>query len=296
MKRLEVYQFERIGWLVISPDDAKSILKSINEDKHASGSWASVDIGLSRASVSLEGDSVRLSSNGREAVLPVSMLERASKSNKVFVVQRAGEIFPAEVRAGNYYKLRPVEGGAPTLEINGIHMHRIEGVDPWRDSYLKVAAARVRRGQWVLDSCTGLGYTAIHSRRRGARVVTVEVDENVVFMSRINPWSRGLEDPQITLILGDILEVSESLPLASFDVIIHDPPRLTSSTGDLYSLELYKRFYELLKPGGILFHYTGEPGRKRRLNIPRSVARRLLQAGFTYARFNSRVQGVIAAK
>ncbi len=212
-----------------------------------------------------------------------------------------GLLAPVEARgvAGvGYARLRCLaDCSAPTVEINGIHMHRIEGVDPWRDTLEKVRAARVRPGHRVLDTCTGLGYTAIASARAGASmVVTVEVSEAVLWLAERNPWSRGLGDERITIIHGDVTRVVRLLPAGFFDRVIHDPPRFSRSTGDLYSLSFYRELYRVLRPGGLLFHYTGAPRRRRGVNIAKGVSRRLREAGFTGVRFIDRAAGIVARK
>ena len=204
----------------------------------------------------------------------------------------------AEVRARSYYKLAPTSpGAAPTLEIDGIHMHRVSGTDPMRDAAAKVRAARVSRGHRVLDVCTGLGYTAAASLARGAALVhTVEVDEHVLWLAERNPWSRPLGDPRVAILLGDALEVLAELPGAHYDRAIHDPPRFTSRTSHLYSLDLYREIYRLLRPGGVLFHYTGEPGRLRRLSLPGRVSRLLREAGFEDVRWVEAAKGLRARR
>lgn len=62
----------------------------------------------------------------------------------------------------------------------------------------------------VLDTCTGLGYTAIAAARcRGvSSVVTVELDEVALRMCTHNPWSREMfESDKITSLEGDCCEV-----------------------------------------------------------------------------------------
>lgn len=64
----------------------------------------------------------------------------------------------------------------------------------------------------VLDTCTGLGYTAIAAARyKGVSgVVTVELDEVSLRMCARNPWSREMfENDKITSLLGDCCEASE---------------------------------------------------------------------------------------
>ncbi len=207
-----------------------------------------------------------------------------------------GEVFRVAIWCEHkFYKLRVVgEDTAPTLEISGIHMHRIVDVKPWEDARMKVSVAKVRRGCRVLDTCMGLGYTAIHSMLRGADVVTVEVDENVIEIARYNPWSRMLE--KATVIRGDVFEVIDSFDPGEFDRVIHDPPRF-SLAGHLYSEEFYKKIYRVLKTGGVLYHYTGAPGsRTRNIKLARGVVERLRRVGFVQCRYIDSVQGVVAVK
>ena len=50
--------------------------------------------------------------------------------------------------------------GAPTMLVSGVQMHRTSGEDPWSDTLAKVRCVAPVVGR-VLDTCTGLGYTAI---------------------------------------------------------------------------------------------------------------------------------------
>lgn len=50
---------------------------------------------------------------------------------------------------------------------------------------------------------------------------------------------------------------------AEFAAIIHDPPaRALCKTTDMYGAAFYKDLARVLKPGGILFHYIGNPESK----------------------------------
>ena len=228
--------------------------------------------------------------------LKVERSFRGRSQRRMAVISGRGIIGAAELYRESYYKLVPTESSTPTLEINGIHMHRVSGVDPIVDARLKVTRV-VRRGDSVLDVCTGLGYTAIQSLRLGAaRVYTVEADENVLLLASINPWSFRLRDPRVVQVLGDATRVVEFFENSKFDVIIHDPPRLMSETSSLYSIELYREFYRVLRRGGRVFHYTGEPGRLRGRNLPGRVSRLLREAGFSEVRFSKRALGLYAVK
>jgi len=198
---------------------------------------------------------------------------------------------------GKYYKLCNTGfRKAPTLEISGIHMHRVTGIDPWKDSALKVKLLKVPRDGKILDICTGLGYTAINMVINGARLVyTIEKDINVLQMAELNPWSRRLSDARIHVILGDATEVLGKFPNNYFDRILHDPPRFALAP-ELYTRSFYEELYRILKPGGRLVHYTGSPGSKyRRIDIARGVIKKLKEIGFKAYR-EKRIQGVIALK
>ena len=249
------------------------------------------DLGISSEKAIIEDDCVIIRRHYRICIDELNLIEE----DKVYEITDYG-LRAILISDGGVYKLKPVsKDTAPTLEINGIHMHRIVGITPWMDSYLKVHVAKVRRGHYVLDTCMGLGYTAIHSILRGAYVLTVEIDPNVIEITRHNPWSKRLEDQRIRIIHGDITKVIYELGDQVFHRIIHDPPRFTPRTGDLYSLELYKEFYRVLKPNGILFHYTGEPRRHGGPRIVKGIGERLRRAGFI-VKYNRRVQGYIAKK
>ena len=249
----------------------------------------SLDLGLSESSVELLDEAALLPGGLRVSISDLRRI--AEREEAIFIVDDDG-IYMAAYADGHFYKLVPTEG-APTLEIDGIRMHRTRDITPERDAEMKLEALGLRGG-WVLDICTGLGYTALEALRRDAElVVSIEVNPIVLRMANINPWSRGLfQDKRIDIILGDAYEVVPSLPEARFDYIIHDPPRFALA-GHLYSAEFYRSLLRALKPGGRLFHYTGEPGsRYRRIDLRKGVMRRLREAGFTDIRYHREVMGV----
>ena len=255
--------------------------------------YATLDLGLSTTRLCIDNGIVKL--NGR--LLPVNELEPGEK-DRVRIVSDEGVYDVVKYTERGFYKLKSIGlDVAPTLEINGIHMHRITGIDPWRDTLLKVQVARISRGHVVLDTCMGLGYTAIASIQRGADLVyTFEVDEAVLWIAERNPWSRLLVSSQIRKFLGDVVVLVHRLPENYFDRVIHDPPRFTRSTGDLYSLEFYRELYRVLKPRGVLFHYTGEPRRHGSPSILKGIKSRLERAGFYVAYFDSEALGFVALK
>jgi predicted methyltransferase len=190
--------------------------------------------------------------------------------------------------------LMPTES-APALLVAGFPMHRIKDTNPHRDALAKVQSVQPVAGR-VLDTTTGLGYTAIEASRTAQSVMTVEIDPAVLEIAQINPWSRGLfESPKITRRLGDITEWVEELETKSFSRIIHDPPTF-SLAGELYAGSLYAELYRVLTPGGRLFHYLGDPDSKLGHQVTRGAVERLRRAGFKSVRPYPRAFGVVAYK
>jgi uncharacterized protein len=191
------------------------------------------------------------------------------------------------------YKLVPTDG-APALVVDGILMHRMSRTSPDRDAADKVRALGIRGGR-VLDTCAGLGYSAIAAARRADFVLALEVDQGVVEVARGNPASAGLfQEPAIHLLLADAAEVLPTLPEGWFSHVLHDPPTLARA-GDLYGGAFYRELYRVLRWGGGLFHYVGAPGRGRGRDVASGVARRLSEAGFK-TRIEERLDGVLAVK
>ncbi len=227
----------------------------------------SVPVQIKRGMISLEGLSY-----------PVEEILGHIEYGDVYLLAggRYGKV--AMFRDGFYYRLYSVSPeDAPTVEISGIKMHRVVDTTPWRDAMSKVSLANVSKGDRVLDICTGLGYTAIHSLSRGGRVISIELSRAVLDLAKYNPWSHDLED--IPIIVGDAYDVIQDLPRNFFNVVIHDPPR-PSLAGHLYGKDFYKRVWKVLRPGGRMVHYIGRPGIKRGRDFARGVIRRLREVGF----------------
>jgi predicted methyltransferase len=200
---------------------------------------------------------------------------------------------------GRFYSLWPTPT-APSLILSGIPMHRIKETDPYR-SVQEVMRAIGPLGGEVLDTATGLGYTAIQAARRAAHVTTIEIDPVVLEICRQNPWSQELFAGQrgagggITQVVGDSYEEIERFAGEAFSVIIHDPPMM-SLAGDLFSEAFYRQAYRVLKRHGRMFHYIGDPESKSGASVTRGVMRRLEQAGFARVQRKPEAFGVMAYK
>lgn len=183
----------------------------------------------------------------------------------------------------------------PTMLIAGFTMHRIVDIDPMQDTLKKIATLVPVTGR-VLDTATGLGYTAIEAAKTAEQVITIELDPGAQEIAKLNPWSRNLfNNPKIQQIMGDASEVVTTFEENSFDRIIHDPP-VFSLAGDLYSGVFYQQLYRVLKRGGRLFHYIGNLDSKSGSTVTKGALRRLQAAGFTRIVRRPEAFGVLAYK
>ena len=189
-------------------------------------------------------------------------------------------------------KLVPTQWGAPTFEIDGIKMLPTAQVSPYADAERKVALIAAR-GKAVLDCCGGLGYFAAWCLHAGAKTITsFEKNPDVIWLRSLNPWSPPAGGA-LDLVHGDIAERIATLPSASVDAILHDPPRF-GIAGELYSQVFYDHLARVIRRKGRLFHYTGAPNKLTSgRDVPREVAKRLIKAGFV-AELNG--DGVLAVK
>lgn len=256
-------------------------------------SSVSLDLGLSRVDVLVEEGRARLPDG---SVVGFADLEKIRERGDAVFFPRDGGLFQVAISDGHFYKLVPTEG-APTLEIDGIRMHRTRGTTPEADAREKIEALGIRGGR-VFDTCAGLGYTALAALGWGADlVVSVELRHEVLRIAGMNPWSRGLfSDGRVYLLVGDSFDLVGALPEGFFDHVVHDPPRFARA-GHLYGAEFYARMHRVMRDGGRLFHYTGEPGsRHRRIDLRRGVMRRLGEAGFRRLMYDAGTLGVVGEK
>lgn len=254
----------------------------------------SIDLGLSTVEVALNEAGVDLPDGQQlgwegvatiEAGAPICFLVEGGVARKI---HRFSDAF------NRPYSLMATEG-APTIINSGFTMHRIVGTDPRRDTLHKVRAVGTPRGP-LLDTCTGLGYTAIEAARTATRVTTVEVDPLVLEIARLNPYSRALfEDPRIERRIGDVAEVIGEFRDEQFAEVIHDPPTL-SLAGELYGGAFYRDLFRVLRRGGTLFHYVGNLESKAGATVAKGVQRRLREAGFARVAPRPEAFGFTASK
>ena len=229
-------------------------------------------------------------------LLSVSQMELILGDQNSCFQLRDGELEKVEAfspHTDRYYSLMPT-ANAPTLLISGIPMHRIKDTTPLEDTRQKLRALGKPHGL-VLDTATGLGYTAIQAAQTARLVITIEFDPAVHDICRRNPWSADLfTSPNIQPLIGDSADLAAVFKEGTFNAILHDPPTF-SLAGHLYSGEMYRYIYRILKPGGHLFHYIGNPDSRYGSTTGRGVVTRLRRAGFRVTP-KERAFGVLGVK
>lgn len=256
----------------------------------------STDLGISTSHAELTPEGITFPENP-DVLLSWQVVEKIARSENACFVVREGALEKIQTFSdltNRAYSLYPTPS-APTMLVAGFPMHRIKDSDPYRDTLSKVKTLAPTTGT-ILDTATGLGYTAIEMSRTAHHVITIELDPAAQEIACQNPWSRELFDnPKIEHRIGDSFEIVPAFPDNHFDRILHDPPTM-SLASDLYSLEFYKDLYRVLKRGGRLFHYIGDPDSKFGAGITRGVTERLKQAGFQRITKRTEAFGVLAVK
>ncbi len=280
--------------ILLSRTAAATILDAMAAD--AAGVRASLDLGLTASSLAIDQGIVRFPDG--QTLAGSELREVVTQPGSVFAVLNDAieKVTWFSAETGKVYTLRATAGW-PALEISGILMHRIKDTDPRADAESKIATIGPVRGHG-LETCCGLGYSAIMAARTAERVTVFEIDPNVLEMARINPYSAPLfeESGGMEVRNEDVAEAIEQLPDGAFDFIVHDPPTLALA-GDLYGDRFYGQLLRVLRPGGRMFHYTGDPGsRHRRQDLPGRVAQRLTDIGFSGATREPEALGVSARK
>ena len=278
--------------IILSHFQAHALLDA--REKGLGTTLVSLDLGISLVQVELDLIDVHLtpaqalSWEGVEAI--------ADSPSSCYVIEN-GAAQPIQFYSemtDRLYSLYPTSG-APSMLVSGIPMHRIKNTDPHQDTLEKIHSIKPVVGR-VLDTATGLGYTAIQAARTAEQVTTIELDPTVLQVCRLNPWSQELfVNPRINQLIGDSFDVVAEMETGSFTRVIHDPPAF-SLAGDLYSGEFYRELQRVMRNHGRLFHYIGDPESKSGRSITAGVIRRLEQAGFRQVRRAPRAFGVVAEK
>jgi len=214
--------------------------------------------------------------------------------------EKDGKQYRLDLFDQHYYKLR-LFNKIPILEIDGLRMQLVRDFKTPLD-YAKEVVKNLKipfnGTASVLDTCMGLGYTAIESsKQKGVKeVVTCEFSEAVLTLAKWNPFSEVLfeKNGKIKVIEGSIAERISEFKDNSFEFIIHDPPRF-SHAPELYSIEFYSELFRICKKNGRIFHYVGSVGKNKGKKIEEGTAKRLEEAGFRKIKYSKRLQGLFAS-
>ena len=274
---------------IFSHFQARPLLAQLDDDSVQS----SIDLGLTSATLPRVESGFALPDG---QILTIHHIEQInSDENGCFQLEN-GDLHKVEFFSdftNRYYSLMPTEA-APTMLISGIPMHRIKDTNPMADTRQKLKALGRANGL-VLDTTTGLGYTAILAAQTARQVITVEFDPTVIEICRANPWSQELfTNPKIQQLIADSGDLAPTFADETFNAILHDPPTFNLA-GHLYSGQLYATFYRILKSNGRLFHYIGNPQSRYGATTGRGVVNRLKNAGFSVSP-RDRAFGVLAQK
>lgn len=272
----------------------------------------SPDLGISTVTVMLSNEGISFATGEwvswaqiqriKAADVNCFVVERADRGNEDDSEKNQANSAGYKIRAIRYFSedtnrmcsLLPTKR-TPSMLIASFTMHRIVDIDPMQDTLKKIATIKPIFGR-VLDTATGLGYTAIEAAKTAQEVVTIELDPGAQVIARQNPWSRELfRNPKIKQIMGDAYEVVPTFADESFDRIIHDPP-VFSLAGELYSRVFYQELYRVLTRNGRLFHYIGDLNSKSSGTVTRGALKRLQEAGFKRVVRHPEAFGVVAYK
>lgn len=282
--------------ILLSHFQASEILEALKQGRKEVITTS--DLGKTKAKIELDKEKVIFYDEGKTEELSEKELNYIIKNDKVCFILREGNLNKIQLfspETNKFYKLFPTSPNtAPTVEISGIRMHTIKDTNPWKDAKDKLSLIKPVKGI-VLDTCMGLGYTAINAAKTADFIETFERDNNIIKIASYNPWSQELfNSNKIKINKGDIFKLINKLADNSFDRVIHDPPRFSLS-GNLYSEEFYRQLCKVMKPTAKLFHYTGSPGKiGRGRDIIAGIIKRLNNAGFR--NIKRRYNGLIAVK
>ena len=216
----------------------------------------------------------------------------------IYAQKGLGEKIRLDLFDQHYYKLRVVNN-IPILEIDGLRMQLVKNFKtPLHYSKEVLACFKMPAHSVVLDSCMGLGYTALEAAKKEAvsKVLTCEISEAVIELASINPFSQELyKNDKIEIVPKSVIDFIVESKKASFDAVIHDPPRF-SHAPELYSQEFYTVLSGVMKKDGQLYHYVGSVGKKKGRDIAKDTATLLDECGFIKIQYKPKLQAVFAIK
>ena len=165
--------------LIITKKEAEIVLKSLPGDL-----MISLDLGKSLSNIKIKENSAVI---GTEEI-GFDELKKI-KEGACYAVENSSikKIAFFSEDTNFYYKLVPTQDW-PTFTLSSTPMHMHTKTSPKRNAESIVGLADIRNC-YVLDTCCGLGYTAIISSKKAKKVFTFEKDKNVLAIAMVNPYS-----------------------------------------------------------------------------------------------------------
>jgi len=271
--------------IIVSKD-----IKSLRIGNKRRGLTVNVDFGTKQVQARFTDDYIIV--DGR---YPINIKEKL-RANVCYLLKKEGPLPIAffSSSANRFYKLIPTRDW-PSVAIGSVPMHRINGITPRQDTENKIKLINPKG--IVLDTCMGLGYTAIAASLGSRKVYTFEIDDNIYFIAKLNPLSSGLfkKGNNIVVKKGDVSELIGKFKDSFFDCIIHDPPTFKLAPV-LYSQRFYRELWRVLKTKGRFFHYTPFYGIKRGNFFPDKIKNNLKKSGFKIISFSPEKGGILCRK
>lgn len=205
--KISVTKYSRDWFGCLSHHEANELL-ALRKENMGRKIEFSLDLGASYRDIFLGEEGVLTDEN--TLILTWEEVRTIAKKKSCFSIYDDGSkpwlISTLSENTGIPASLCPPLGGpgVPTLVLGGFTMHRISGdnVNPATDTAAKLSSIRINRGNVVLDTCMGLGYTAIGAAKlvgQEGKVVTIEYDQASLEIASYNPWSQGLFDQTLPI-------------------------------------------------------------------------------------------------
>ncbi|MFA6460664.1 MAG: methyltransferase [Candidatus Woesearchaeota archaeon] len=226
----------------------------------------SLDLGITQTSIKLSAKGFLF--NKQDILLP--KIRDNDHSCYVLIKSQLEKVQFFSPETNSLYKLVPTSY-RPILQVSGTSMHKKEFVERVEQDKLQ--------GK-VLDSGTGLGYTAIIAAKTAEEIITIEIDKNVTEIAKYNPYSQELfENKKIKRVRGNIVQKITKFKEGEFDFLIFDAgtPR---SSDDFFSLKNYQQAHRVLKERGKLYHYLPKHQITKGRDFGGEAIARMEKAGF----------------
>ncbi|MFG1817130.1 hypothetical protein ACGFIF_25460 [Kribbella sp. NPDC049174] len=168
------------------------------------------------------------------------------------------EIARGRSERGELVLRRREDDGALELRVNGVFV--MDDVETSSEELLASAAlSSIRRPDRVLVGGLGLGYTvrALLADPRLGEVVVAEIEPDVVAWMRAGLVPSVLDDPRVSVVVGDVRTVVTASPDASLDAILLDvdngPDFLVyNENSPVYASPFVTTCRSKLRTGGVL--------------------------------------------